>query len=422
MKKNFEEFSVAGKNQGLKNVLLSLLSTMVGASATIGVADRVYQIGFCAFWWLGVGAIGLLLQGCFLSKKIRELNANTLPDIACKTIGKKAAILVATIIVISWIGIIAAQFVSVSKIIQILFDGHYDKIVILIAGIVILYTVVGGQLSVVKTDVIQSIFILLGIIASFVYLYAVIGGERQIVFQHIQFLSSDFSIFQWIILLFITGGSYFMGPDIISRNLMSKDKNIARKAVLIASLGLFFFSLIITFISMWAYYSIDVTKEMNPLIYLMKEVLPLPISILLFIALVFTLISSADTCLINAATIIEHDLIGRKNINRIRLFILLIGITALWIALERTDIIGLLLNAYSIYAPGIVFPLTVAIFFHKIREINQTLWFVSVIVGSLMGILYSCFEIGCEWLPLAGMGCSLGISLLSVGRSKNLYC
>ena len=87
MKRSFEDFAVAGRRQGLATVLLSLLGTIVGASATIGVADRVFQIGFSAFWWLGVGAIGLFLQGCFLSERIRDLNANTLPDIAHKTVG-----------------------------------------------------------------------------------------------------------------------------------------------------------------------------------------------------------------------------------------------------------------------------------------------------------------------------------------------
>lgn len=416
MKRSFEDFAVAGKRQGLATVLLSLLGTIVGASATIGVADRVFQIGFSAFWWLGVGAIGLFLQGCFLSERIRELNANTLPDIAHKTVGRKASLMLALIIVLSWIGIVAAQFVSIAKILMFLLDGRYEVIVTVIAGMVILYTFLGGQISVVKTDVVQSVFIAVGIVITFFYLYVVRDGDCQTVFQHVELLSSDFTMFHWVLLLFVTGGTFFLGPDIISRNLISKDGRTAKKAVWIASVCLLVFSVVITLISMWTYYNESVSEGLNPLVYLMKSVLPLPISILLFLALVSTLISSADTCLINAATIVEHDLFGQKDVRRIRIFVVVIGILALLIALHKTDIINLLLSAYSIYSPGIVFPLTVSLLFYKKRRVNEPLWFTAVLVGSVLGGLYSYLGIGYEWFPLLGMFCSLVISLIAVRK------
>ena len=416
MKRSFEDFAVAGKRQGLATVLLSLLGTIVGASATIGVADRVFQIGFSAFWWLGVGAIGLFLQGCFLSERIRELNANTLPDIAHKTVGRKASLMLALIIVLSWIGIVTAQFVSIAKILMFLLDGRYEVIVTVIAGMVILYTFLGGQISVVKTDVVQSVFIAVGIVITFFYLYVVRDGDCQTVFQHVELLSSDFTMFHWVLLLFVTGGTFFLGPDIISRNLISKDGRTAKKAVWIASVCLLVFSVVITLISMWTYYNESVPEGLNPLVYLMKAVLPLPISILLFLALVSTLISSADTCLINAATIVEHDLCGKTDVRRIRIFVVLIGLLALLIALHKTDIINLLLSAYSIYSPGIVFPLTISLLFYKKRKVNELLWFTAVLVGSVLGGLYSYLGIGYEWFPLLGMFCSLVISWMAVRK------
>ena len=46
--KDFKDYAVAGKNQSFSRVFLSLMATMIGASATIGVADRVVEIGFPA--------------------------------------------------------------------------------------------------------------------------------------------------------------------------------------------------------------------------------------------------------------------------------------------------------------------------------------------------------------------------------------
>ena len=73
--KSFEEYAVAGKKQGTSKVLLSILATAIGASATIGIVDRTASIGFPAVWWLLVGAVGLVLQGIFLSEKVRALDA-----------------------------------------------------------------------------------------------------------------------------------------------------------------------------------------------------------------------------------------------------------------------------------------------------------------------------------------------------------
>ena len=102
---NFTDYSVAGKNQGTFAVVMTLMATVVGASTTIGITDTVYKIGFPGIWWLAFGALGLILQSFFLSGRVREINADTLPDLAGKTAGRPAELLIAFIIVISWIGV-----------------------------------------------------------------------------------------------------------------------------------------------------------------------------------------------------------------------------------------------------------------------------------------------------------------------------
>ena len=178
--KDFGDFAVAGKRQTFIRVFLSLMVTMIGASATIGVVDHVVQIGFPAFWWLGAGAIGLIFQAVFLSKKIRSLNANTLPDVAQKTIGTGGKILLASVISVSWIGIIAAQFVSIGKIIYIVMPEIDMQVILAVTSmIVIIYTLLGGQLSVIKTDNIQSWIIAAGILVTFIYLFATNGSANM---------------------------------------------------------------------------------------------------------------------------------------------------------------------------------------------------------------------------------------------------
>ena len=68
--KNLDDYVVAGRNQGTFFVTFSLLATMLGASATLGICERAKVEGISAFWWLGFGALGLWLQALFFSKKI----------------------------------------------------------------------------------------------------------------------------------------------------------------------------------------------------------------------------------------------------------------------------------------------------------------------------------------------------------------
>lgn len=421
--KSFEDFVVAGKKQDFWPVYLSLMTSMIGASATLGVAERVWDIGFPAFWWLGVGAIGLMAQGLFLSKKIRNLDATTLPDIAQKTVGSEAKTVISIIIAVSWVGIVGAQIVSLTKIVQAACGiREENKLIIIMTLVVVVYTILGGQLSVVKTDMLQAGVIFLGIIGTFLYLFMCKNDNCIEIYNNIELLNKEFSSFDLINLLFITGGTYFLGPDIISRNIMSKDSKVATKATLVASVTLAITGVIITFLGMWSLYNIIELKGENPLIYIMNSVIPMPLAILLCIALIATLLSSADTCLVNAATIIEHDILKRNNVWEVRLIIGIMGVCALFVSMTKADIIDLLLGAYSVYSPGIVCPLTVAIIFYKKRNINKKIWFLAVLTGGLLGIIHSYFSIGPSFLPLLGMGISLGFSLLSVLQRPTKKC
>lgn len=421
--KTFDDFAVAGKKQGFWPVYLSMMVSMIGASATLGIGDKVWDIGFSAFCWLGVGAIGLLLQGILLSKKIRELDATTLPDIAEKTVGSGARSLLSLIIAISWVGIIGAQIVSLVKIIKSVAVGVEENVlIIVITAVVLLYTMLGGQLSVVKTDMLQSGVILLGIVGTFIYLYVCKEDNNQEIFNNLQLIDSRFGYYDLVNLLFITGGTYFLGPDILSRTMMSKDGDTAKRATILAAFSLALVGFVVTMIGMWTLYNVPVMHGENPLIYIMDNVIPTPLAILLCLALMATLISSADTCLVNAATIVEHDLLKRDNLKEVRLIVVIMGIGALFIAIAKTDIIDLLLGAYSVYSPGIVFPLFVAIVSYGKRTINKKVWFAAVIIGGLMGVLHSYFMVGPKYLPLLGMFLSLVLSLVSILQTSREKC
>ena len=95
-------FLTSGGRAGALLCALSLVSTIIGGSATLGMGSLAQKIGSGAFWWLGVGAVGLLLHG-WIAPKIRALPAVTLPEVVGVVAGRNAERWAGVIIAVSGI-------------------------------------------------------------------------------------------------------------------------------------------------------------------------------------------------------------------------------------------------------------------------------------------------------------------------------
>ena len=302
--KSFTDYSVAGKKQSSLAVVMTLLATVVGASTTIGITTTVYNIGFPGIWWLAFGAIGLILQSVFLSRKVREIGADTLPDLAGRIAGRPAEIIISLIIVISWVGVIAGQLVAMNSLITFALGKSSTVIFAITSVIVIAYTAIGGQMSVVKTDKVQLFIILIGVAICMGYLYITKGENNATILQNVELLNDQYKASNLFTQFFVIGGVYFLGPDIMSRNFIAKDGKTAKSAAWIAGVVLFAFSVVITLIGMWLRYNVT-PEEMNglgPLMYAVS-IMPKWAAILLIFGLLSAILSSTDTCIINASTI-----------------------------------------------------------------------------------------------------------------------
>lgn len=118
----------------------------------------------------------------------------------------------------------------------------------------------------------------------------------------------------------------------------------------------------------------------------------------------------------------------KESVTGVRITVIVIGIISLMLAaLGQGDIMSLLTGAYSIYTPGVIFPLMIAIFVFNKRKINTGIWIGAVVSGGMFGIVGTYYgsaltNIGVsasfmQYLTLIGMGLSLVLALISV-RAK----
>jgi len=401
--KGLDSFFVADRKVPLLFVVGSLFATIIGGSSTIGMAGLGYRQGLVGSWWLLVGAIGLFFLGLFLAEKVRGYSLYTLPEILEVQYGPEAKLFASGLIVIAWTGIIAGQIVAAGKILEVIFKAPPSLLMIVTAFVFILYTLLGGQHSVVRTDTIQSLIIIIAILASIPLCLSKVGG----VFSLREALGGDFfsfpvsQHFTWKSLatyLFLVGSTYLVGPDIYSRLFCSKDKKIARTATITVALGLIPFAFIITLIGMSARVLFPQISPEASFPTMINHIFPLGLNGLIIAALLSAMMSSADTCLLTTSTILSVDIIkpmlkpnvgDKKLLLLSRIFIVLIGVFSLIIALRLKGVISSLLLGYTVYTSGLVLPILLGFYRHRL-QLNREGAIVAMVTGGGMALAGKC--------------------------------
>ena len=322
--------------------------------------------------------------------------------------------MVAGVVGVSWIGVVAAQFAAAAQVLGWLWEpagGAWG--VAAVAAAVIAYTAAGGQVSVVRTDRWQFFLLAVALAA----LAAWMARTRPVGFRAgFELFNDAFPPRAWPGLALTVGGAYLVGPDILSRTLLARDAATARRSSLLAAPAVAAGGLLVTYIGVW---TATLPGEGAPLSRLFAGGgLPGPLAVLAVAGLLAALVSSADTCLVNAAAIWSHDLLGMRRVGAARALVAAIGLLALGLALRGGDVIALLLSAYCVYTPGIVPPLVVALLAHPRWRARRPLWGAAVAAGSLPGAVHAICPATPDWLPALGTALSLSLALASLRRAR----
>lgn len=405
--KEFNEYVIAGRRQSFALVSVSLMASLLGSGSTVGMTNNAFRIGFPAFWFLAVGGIGLILQSVLLSEKVRASEAVSLPDLSHKTMGGAVRVLVSVIIVLTWIGIISAQFVAAKKLISAMTGWDSPLILPGIASVIILYSFFGGQSSILKTDMLQQAILFIAVIFTVAFLFIKFPIAQTD--MRFEILNPDFRWPDLVYYLTLVMGSYFICPMMFSRLFTAKTPIIAKKSSFFAGIGVIIFAIMITLIGMWARSSIPNLEGNDVLSFIFIHKLPRIAGLLLLLGLLSAIVSTVDTSLVMTSTIIEHDILRKSRTWLTRVLVVVLGALGTVAAIGRTDIIGILLEAFAVYTAGIVPTLFIALMFIGRRELNRPLAFTAILLGGIAGILAKLLEM--KYLALYGMALSAAIAL-----------
>jgi len=360
--KTMENFYLAGRSLGPIILTATLCATVLGASSTMGMAGLGFNEGLTGAWWMLSGVMGLMVLSIIFAKKVRETGCYTLPELAGVQYDPRVRIAASALILISWIGVIAAQIVASGKLLNTLFGHDQTLFMIISALIFILYTAHGGQRSIAKTDLIQFLILSMGVI---LILWRALDLTGLDILRVQSFPTSPQRDGLGVLsLIFVVGSTYLVGPDIYSRLYSAQNPNTARRSAFVAALLLIPLAFAITLLGICAKTLFPEIGAEQALPTLIKVALSPWESGIVAAALLSALMSSADTTLLTATSIFTLDLYrtakpksSRKHLMKIsRIGTILVGSLALISALRLPEIIATLFSAYSIFAGGLIVP------------------------------------------------------------------
>lgn len=406
-----EAFFLNNRKSSASYVALSIVASCVGGSATIGMAGLAWNVGTPAFWWLGTGAIGLLILTFFLARIVRQSGAKTMPEMIGMFIGEVPRPTISLIIVAAWLSIAAAQFSAMAAIVSPLAGISTELALALSTCTVVVYACIGGQAAIIKSDAFQYIVLIVALILALIYflfpesmafLHSGAGHNTNTQGQSalqsfmqtpVEVLNDGFNASRFRYFLCILGGSYIVCPMLFSRLLSAKDERCAFKGSLYAVIGLCLSAMLIVAVGIACRYYVPSTiAPEQVLTTAVLDVMPVYLAHFVLLGLFSAIISSADSCLITAATVFSNDILRRSDTLTCRICLLAIGIGGYILATSGKGILQLLLMANDIYVCGVVMPVLVAMLLYKRYNFQQYSITLAIITGGVLGLMSSITE------------------------------
>ena len=378
-----EAFYVNSRASGAWRVGFSIFVSCVGASATIGMTGMAFVVGTPAFWWLGAGSVGLIALSLFLARAVRKSGAYTLPHMVEAFLGKQTRPLMAVVIVAAWSAILAAQFTALGRVLGPL-TGFGPLVCLAISFLLVCVHTAGGQSAIMRVDGIQGMILLTALVAMLVWLTAHNPGWVHAV--RIEAVNDTFPMEKLRYFLVVVGANYFVCPMLFGRLLSAKDEASAVSGGLIGAVGIAVCAALIVAVGIACKGLIPAeTAQDAVLATVLADVMPSWMHLAVSLALVSVIVSSADSCLVTAATVCSHDILGLRSPVAARCCVFALGLAGAAISFWGKGILGFLLMAYDMFACGVVMPCFVGLMLFPARRVDARFACAAVLAGGILG-------------------------------------
>jgi SSS family solute:Na+ symporter/sodium/proline symporter len=406
------DYLVAGRSLPALVLVLTLLTSWIGAGSLFAGAENAYRNGFAALWQPAGGWLGLLLI-YFIAPRARKFAQFTLPDLLEARYNQTARVLGTIAILFAYVGITSYQFKGGGNVLHLIFPDSVTPELgaYIIAAFVIFTTALAGMSSVAYMDVaIGSLVTVISIIAA-PMLFLKAGGWAGL---HASLPESHFQVLGNLTLVraleFLVPTMLLMlGNQVMYQKFFSaRSEKDARISVVGWILGTLLLETLIVAIAVFGsalYPTGEVARQPYEIIpYTARHGLPALMGALLLGAVFAKVISTASNYLFSPASNLIEDVFvryispGASNKQVLifsRLAVVLLGCWALYQAIYAPSILEKMLWAYTIYSASLT-PVVLAAFYSK----RVTAWgaVAAIATGTLVTLAWDVPSVR-GWFP-----------------------
>lgn len=374
---SFSDYLVAGRRLGVGLASAGLLATWFGAGTLLASAEEVRDTGLRAAALEPVGpGICLLLVGLFYAGRLRRSGLLTLSDFFAARFDRRSEVASAVIMVASFFGWIAAQFTVLAALLETLFGLPVPVGLAAAFAVTVGYTLLGGMWSVTLTDAAQAVIVAVGLFAVFAAAMAELGGgflggvsrlARDTPPDLLEIVPSGGEAFAvWAGLLLAGALGNIPGQDVLQRVFASRTETVARRACLIAGGSYLVLGVLPVGLGLAA--RLLAPEGGGEILTVLGRILfSPPAALALLLVVVSALLSTADSALLSAGSVLGQNLLrhvfpGANRLRLSRLAVLVVGAGSLGLAYGGLSAYALLEDAYELTLVGLFIPLTLGLY------------------------------------------------------------
>jgi len=324
--KGVADYYVGGRNMGAIAIGLSFFATYSSTNSFVGFSGQAYSWGITWFllipFIVGMSFAAWVVVAPRLRQQTEEMGSLTIPDfIGFRFNSQAARVLAAVIVVFASFFYMTAVFKGIGNLLEAFLEIPYKTAIIIVYFIVVTYTVIGGFISVVKTDAVQGVIMIFAAVLLFSGTFQAAGGFEA--FDVLREAPETASLFQWgggatvpfvLGVLFAGTVKFLVEPRQLSRFYALKSRKAVRTGVVVSTLAFAFVYTLLTPIGLLARRALggglEDTDLVVPGLLTADGVFGPGAAAFLLVAMVAAAMSSLDSVLLVMASTAERDIIG----------------------------------------------------------------------------------------------------------------
>ena len=373
---------------------ITIMVTLIGGGTLVGDTQEIFRNGIVMLLPILILIISNIILFVFVVPKFigRFKGCLSTTGIIGRYYGKEASIFSAMIVTVFAIILLGAQIKAMGSVCNDMLSLDLDFCTLVLGIIVVLYSAFGGISSVIVTDVIQFVIVMIAIPVVTNLCLDEAGGLKMVFdsipLSHKKIISHDIFLDLFFLTLFYLIPSSMLSPPLVQRLLMFNDLKSAQKSGYLYNIMFIMFLGMVVLIA-FSILTIAPVLENTVIQYAITKIIPIGLQGIAICGAISVIMSTADSHLNAAAVIFTENFTPQrisqdsKRLKLMKINSLIIGFIAVYIAIQGASIFSMIVFAW------ILLSIVNIPFFMKVMglEVTKKQFWVTTIFSMITAVI-----------------------------------